>query len=58
MIDFDELTEEQKIYLKQQILVDSQESVSYGELAMADELVSDEELEEVYGGTVFSEEDF
>ena len=58
MIDFDELTEEQRMCLKRQMLVDSQESVSYGELAMADELVSDEELEDMYGGTVFTEDDF
>lgn len=31
---------------------------SYGELAMADELVSDEEVFEAYEGYVFSEEDF
>lgn len=58
MIDFDELTEEQRLCLKRHILVDRQESVSYGELTMADELVSDEELENLYSGTVFTEEDF
>ena len=53
-----ELTEEQKIQLKQQIMCDQELYVSWGELAMADDLVSDDELEEVYGGTSFVPEDF
>lgn len=57
-----ELTADQKIQLKQRILVDRNEDrgegTSYGELADADELVSDEDLEAWYGGTEFSPDDF
>ena len=46
---FAELNEDQRIQLKQRILVDRNEAMgegtSYGELADADELVSDEDLE-------------
>ncbi len=31
---------------------------SYGELAIADELVSDEQVEEEYGGVCFTPDDF
>ena len=31
---------------------------SYGELAIADELVSDEQVEEEYGGVCFTSDDF
>ena len=34
------------------------EGTSWGELAMADELVSDEEIYEAYDGYVFSDDDF
>lgn len=57
-LTFDELTSEQKYSLKQSYLCEHQESVSYGELADADSLVSDEELRGEYGGTSFSPEDF
>ena len=57
-----ELNEDQRIKLKQWILVDRNEAAgegtSYGELADADELVSDEDLEARYGGTEFSPDDF
>ncbi len=52
-----DLTREQKIELKQQILVDRGE-VFWSELAEADNLVGDEELEEVYGATDFVPDDF
>lgn len=59
---FDELSEEQKLELKQRILEDRNEHLgegtSYGELANADELVDDEVLEAEYGGTEFSPDDF
>ena len=58
MLSFDELNDEQRLELKQSILCARELNVSYGELADADELVSDEELEEEYGATVFSEDDF
>ena len=58
----DELSEEQKLELKQRILEDRNEHLgegtSYGELANADELVDDEVLETEYGGTEFSPDDF
>lgn len=58
----DELNDRQKIQLKQNILVERRdhigESPSYAELAMADDLVSDEDMEDWYAGTVFSEDDF
>jgi hypothetical protein len=59
---FFELNDDQRLELKQNILsqrYDARgETPSYGELAWADELVSDEDLEEWYGDTVFSEDDF
>lgn len=59
---FAELNEDQRIQLKQHILVDRNEAMGkgtfYGELADADELVSDEDLEAEYGGTEFSPDDF
>ena len=59
---FDELSEEQKLELKQHILTERNEQrgegTSYGELADADELVNDETLEAEYGGTEFSPDDF
>ena len=61
-MSFDELNDGQKLELKQRILEDRNErkgeGTSYGELANADELVDDEELEAEYGGTEFSPDDF
>lgn len=58
----DDLTAEQKLELKQQILTDRNEHLgegtSYGELANADGLVDDEVLEAEYGDTEFSPDDF
>ena len=53
-----ELNNEQKKQLKESILSERDNNVSLGELLMADELVSDDELEEQYGGIEFVEEDF
>ncbi len=57
-----DLNEDQRMQLKQRILTDRMdakgESPSYGELADADTLVTDEELEEAYGGTEFVADDF
>lgn len=55
-----ELTENQLLQLKQYLLMQKQlnEGTSWGELAGADSLVSDEELENEYGDTDFSEDDF
>jgi hypothetical protein len=52
-----DLTQEQKIELKQALLTQDRD-VSYGELANADELVSDKQLEDAYGSTEFTEDDF
>ncbi len=59
---FDELSRDQILELKQALLtqrLDEQgEDVSYGELANADELVSDAEIREEYDGYIFSPDDF
>ena len=57
-----ELNSDQRLRLKQDILTrrmdERGESPSWGELADADRLVSDEELEDEFGGTEFVPEDF
>lgn len=57
-----DLTNEQRLELKQDIVRDRNEHIgegtSYEELANADELVDDEVLEEAYDGTEFSSDDF
>lgn len=57
-----DLTNEQRLELKQDIIKDRDEQVgegtSYGDLANADELVDDEVLEEAYAGTDFVPDDF
>lgn len=59
---FDELNEDQRVELKQHIIMERNEHIgegtSQGELALADDLVSDEDLRELYEGTEFSEDDF
>lgn len=52
-----DLTPDQKRELKQSLLTQDRD-VSYGELANADELVSDKQLEDAYGDTEFTEDDF
>ena len=52
-----DLSDEQKLELKQALLTQDRD-VSYGELANADELVSDKQLEDAYGDTEFTEDDF
>ena len=58
----DELNDEQRLELKQRIVMDRNEHIgeetSYGELADADELVDDEVLECWAEGMEFSEDDF
>ena len=55
----DELNREQLIQPKQRYYDEKHpEGVSYGELAAIDELVSDKEVIEVYGGVDFVEDDF
>ena len=57
-----DLNDDQRLQLKQRILTDRMdakgESPSYGELADADTLVTDEELEAEYGDTEFVPDDF
>ena len=59
---FDDLSEDQRVELKQRILTERNEArgegTSYGELADADDLVSDDDLESWYGGTEFVSDDF
>ena len=59
---FAELNDEQKVLLKQRILTERNEArgegTSYGELALADDLVSDEDLADWYSDTEFTAEDF
>ena len=57
-----ELNSEQRLQLKQDMLTrrmdEKGESPSYGELADADRLVSDQELEAEFGNTEFVPDDF
>ena len=53
-----ELNRDQLVQLKQNYLCEIQHSVSWGELAFADELVSDEKIFAEYAGYSFVEEDF
>lgn len=61
-LSFDDLSHDQIVELKQRMLTDrldkDGESPSYGELADADELISDEEVRKEFDGTAFSPEDF
>lgn len=52
-----DLTDEERLELKQNYLTRDKD-VSYGELADADQLVTDEELEDEYGSTEFTKDDF
>lgn len=53
-----ELTRDQLVSLKQNYLMEKNGSVSYGELANADALVSDATIFRHYAGTSFSPDDF
>lgn len=61
-MDVTELTRDQLAELKGNYLCEQNdakgEGTSWGELAAADELVSDEEIFEAYAGTIFSSDDF
>ena len=57
-MSYNELNRDQILALKQNYLVRTQDGVSYNELAEADNLVSDEELEQEYKNVNFVEEDF
>ena len=53
-----ELNRNQLIQLKQSYLTSKQDSVSWGELAEVDELVTDAEIFKEYEGINFVEDDF
>ncbi len=57
-----DLNDDQRLQLKQDLLSrrmdEKGESPSYGELADADRLISDEELEAEFGDTEFVHDDF
>ena len=57
-MSYKELNRDQILDLKQNYLVRTRDNVSYNELAEADILVSDEELEQEYKNVNFVEEDF
>ena len=57
-MNLSELNEEQKLQLKESILAERDNNISLGELFLADDLVTDEELEKRYGSVYFVEEDF
>lgn len=53
-----ELTREQLEQVKQYYYMGKNESVSWGELANIDNLVSDEEIFKAFEDTIFTEDDF
>lgn len=53
-----ELSRNQLIELKQNYLTQNNESISQGELANADDIVSDETIFNQYEGVRFTEDDF
>lgn len=57
-MSYNELNRDQILVLKQNYLVRTKGNVSYNELVEADNLVSDEELEQEYKNVNFVEEDF
>lgn len=57
-MDVKELNRDQIIQLKQAMLCEREENVSYGELAAADELITDEEVFTRHAGVAFVEDDF
>ena len=62
-MNFQDLNNEQRLYLKQhmldQKLIETEDrTASIGELIEADELITDKELEDEFGGAYFTEEDF
>lgn len=53
-----DLSKDEMLELKERYLTQKNKSISYDEIAFADELVSDKEIFEEYGNTIFTEEDF
>lgn len=57
-MDVKQLNIEQLKELKQNYYCNTHKSVSYGELAEIDNLISDEEIMKIYSNYIFSEDDF
>ena len=57
-MNWNDLTKEQKISIKQNYLCMTLSNVSYKELTEADYLLSDSLMSDIYGNTFFCEEDF
>jgi hypothetical protein len=53
-----QLNKEQKTFLKRNLLAEIHQSVTYGELAVADELIPDELLFCIYANVEFVNSDF
>lgn len=53
-----ELTRDELIQLKQHVYNTLNPSVSYGELAAVDELISDEEVYKMFASVAFVDDDF
>lgn len=53
-----QLNREQILQLKQAMLTEQSDTVSYGELIHADQLISDAEVTLRFYGTEFTEDDF
>lgn len=57
-LNYDQLTELKQRMVDDEIYTVEGRGASYGELVSADELVTDEKIEEAFGSTEFVEEDF
>lgn len=57
-MNWDDLNREQKISIKQNYLCTTLSNVSYEELTEAEYLVSDSLMSDIYGNTIFCEDDF
>ena len=53
-----DLSRDELIELKQHMLCENEQSPSYGELADADEIITDEQVFEAYDGVTFHPDDF
>lgn len=54
----EDLNREQLQQLKTNYLIESGRSLSYLDLATIDEIITDNEIKAIYGGFMFSQEDF
>lgn len=58
MLTINQLTKQQRVTLKESLLTEIRDTVSTHDLANAETIVSDDELNAKYGDTVFSPDDF